>query len=383
MKRLQTEMSSEVRSQQAEISHLQKEFQDKNEEIESILLNSVSNVRQFMTENKEMKNLEEKIKELEKQIKQKNYETEELREKHEQTLGNMKELEETSTNMITEITRGVGEKLALAKSREKDFSLVEEKNLHLVEDVSRLEKQIVQMNGDHFKVREDLGENLKSQAEMILQKDEEIGKLKGQVGNLTKRFKDKVKEIQETLSKYNETLKSKNQEISEKTTELATLKVVEGNQGKLIKMLKESVTKMNNEKDQSKERERDLEARLQSSINEAEEVKLDLEAKLVAKENEMKAKLSILKTSRGPRSLKRQSTEVAPVKLNSPEKKLKLEINRASFVSPLDMFRFPVFEILEDPITKRMMEEEKQKSQVWPIVPFFKNSFLVDLLAII
>ena len=54
-----------------------------------------------------------------------------------------------------------------------------------------------------------------------------------------------------------------------------------------------------------------------------------------------------------------------------------------SFVSPLNMIRFPFFEILEDPITKRMMEEEKQKSQDWPIVPFFRNSFLVDLLAII
>ena len=52
-----------------------------------------------------MKNLEEKIKELEKQTKQKNHETVELREKHEQTLGNMKELEETSTIMISEMEK--------------------------------------------------------------------------------------------------------------------------------------------------------------------------------------------------------------------------------------------------------------------------------------
>ena len=400
------EISAEVETQQGEISHLRKELQDKNEEIESILLNSVSKetfvrtqfqsltteVQQLRTENKEKKCLEERVKELEKLIKQKKYETEELKERHELTLGNMKELEETSTNMIAEITRGVGEKLSFAKTREKDFALVEEKNLHLVEEVSRLEKQIVQLNGDHFKVREDLSENLKTQAETILQKDEEIGKLKGQVGNLTKRFKDKVKEIQETLSKYNETLKSKNQEITEKSTEISNLKVIEGNQGKLIKMLKESVQNMTNEKEKSKERENELEAQLQACKNEADEVKFDLEAKLAEKKSE----ISGSKLKRGPRSnkkknRKRKAIEGALVKVNSPEKKLKLEINRdlikykeAQIIFPLNMIRLPSLDILEDPILKRMVETEKAcKSQNWPIVPFFKNQLLVDLLEII
>ena len=403
------EMSAEAETQQGEISHLQKELQDKNEEIESILLNSVSKetfvltqfqsltteVRQLRTESKEKKGLEDKVKELEKLIKQKNHETEELREKHEQTLGNMKELEETSTNMIAEITKGVGEKLSLAKTREKDFALVEEKNLRLVEEVARLEKQIVQLNGDHFKVREDLSENLKTQAETILQRDEEIGKLKGQVGNLTKRFKDKVREIQETLSKYNETLKSKNQEITEKSTEINSLKVVEGNQGKLIKMLKESVQKMNNEKEKSKERETDLEAKLQACKNEAEEVKLDLEAELA--EAKKQKEISDLKVKRGPKfkknNKKRKTNEVSQDKVPSPEKKLKLDINRdlikpkeARFIFPLDIIQLPFFEILEDPILKRMIETEKEnayKSQNWPIVPYFRNQLLVDLLEII
>ena len=404
------EISAEVETQQGEISHLRKELQDKNEEIESILLNSVSKetfvrtqfqsltteVQQLRTENKEKKCLEERVKELEKLIKQKKYETEELKERHELTLGNMKELEETSTNMIAEITRGVGEKLSLAKTREKDFALVEEKNLHLVEEVSRLEKQIVQLNGDHFKVREDLSENLKTQAETILQKDEEIGKLKGQVGTLTKRFKDKVKEIQETLSKYNETLKSKNQEITEKSTEISNLKVIEGNQGKLIKMLKESVQKMNNEKEKSKERENDLEAQLQACKNEAEEVKLDLEAKLAEKKTEISgSKLKRRPRSNKKKNMKRKAMEGALVKVKSPEKKLKLEINRdlikyqeAQFIFPLDMIRLPSFDILEDPILKRQRMVETQrinsyKSHNWPIVPFYKNQLLVDLLEII
>lgn len=400
------EISAEVETQQGEISHLRKELQDKNEEIESILLNSVSKetfvrtqfqtltseVRQLRTENKEKRCLEERVKELERLVKQKKHETEELKEKHELTLGNMKELEETSTNMIAEITRGVGEKLSLAKTREKDFALVEEKNLHLVDEVSRLEKQIVQLNGDHFKVREDLSENLKTQAETILQKDEEIGKLKGQVGNLTKRFKDKVKEIQETLSKYNETLKSKNQEITEKSAEISNLRVIEGNQGKLLKMLKESVQKMNNEKMKYKEKENNLEAQLQACKNEAEEVKLDLEAKLAEKQT----KISGSKQKRGPRSRKknsrkRKAVEGALVKVNSPEKKLKLEINRelirckdAQFIYPLDLIRLSSF--VRDPILKRIVETEEEKaskSKNWPIVPFFKNQFLVDLLEII
>ena len=115
------EMSAEAETQQGEISHLQKELQDKNEEIESILLNSVSKetfvrtqfqsltteVRQLRTESKEKKGLEDKVKELEKLIKQKNHETEELREKHEQTLGNMKELEETIADLEKTIDEAV------------------------------------------------------------------------------------------------------------------------------------------------------------------------------------------------------------------------------------------------------------------------------------
>ena len=138
------------------------------------------------------------------------------------------------------------------------MSLVEEKNLHLVGEVSKLEKQMIQLNDDHFKAREELSNKFKEQAATLVQRDEEVVKLKAQVGNLTKRFKDKVKEIQETLSKYNETLKTKNLEIGEKVSEINDLKEIEASQGKLIKMLKESVTKLSDEKLKVKTREEEL-----------------------------------------------------------------------------------------------------------------------------
>ena len=159
-------------------------------------------------------------------------------------------------------------------------------------------------------------------------------------------------------------------------------------------MLKESVQKMNNEKEKSKEREADLEAQLQACKNEAEEVKLDLEAELA--EAKKQKEISDLKVKRGPNfkknNKKRKTNEVSQDKLPSPEKKLKLDFNRdllkakqARFIFPLDMIRLPLFEIPEDPFLKRMRDTEKEKaykSQNWPIVPYFRNQLLVDLLEI-
>ena len=153
---------------------------------------------------------------------------------------------------------------------------------------------------------------------------------------------------------------------------------------------------MNNEKEKSKERESELEAQLQACRNEAEEVKLDLEAKLAEKKTEISgSKLKRRPRSNKKKNMKRKAMEGALVKVKSPEKKLKLEINRdlikykeAQFIFPLDMIRLPSFDILEDPILERQRMVETQrvnsyKSQNWPIVPFFKNQLLVDLLEII
>ena len=129
--------------------------------------------------------------------------------------------------------------------------------------------------------------------------------------------------------------------------------------------------------------------------NEAEEVKLDLEAELA--EAKKQKEISDLKVKRGPKfkknNKKRKTNEVSQDKVPSPEKKLKLDINRdlikpkeARFIFPLDIIQLPFFEILEDPILKRMIETEKEnayKSQNWPIVPYFRNQLLVDLLEII
>merc|ERR1712029_144934 len=124
-----------------------------------------------------------------------------------------------------------------------------------LDSVSKLEKQIVLLSGESSAAKEEFSGKFKEQAAVLVQKDEEIVKLKAQVGNIQKRFRDKVREVQETLSKYNETLKTKNQEIAEYTLELNKLKGNDAAQGKIITMLKESVTKLNNEKAKWAEKE--------------------------------------------------------------------------------------------------------------------------------
>jgi len=395
------EMSSEVEKQRSEISYLEQELRDKNDEIESILLNSVSKetfirnqfqsltseVRKLRSEDKEKKSFEEKIKDLEKQLKAKTYETEDWKSKFEQNESKMKELEETSTNMIGEITKGVGEKLALAKSREKDLALIEEKNMYLVEEVAKLEKQIIQLNNDHFEVREDLSNKLKEQTASIVFRDEELVKLKTQNGNLTKRFKEKVKEIQETLSKYNETLKIKNLEIGEKSKEISSLKEVESSQGKLITMLKESVTKLTSEKTLMKIKEEELSKKLADSDSKFSQMKSEFESKMNTKP---KNTIKDTKLKKNPSKRKAATKHVKTMERLPSPKKLKLDINKEVFKQPffeltLDLYRLPAFEMLKVPSISDLppVQTQTTESSNWPLVPYYTNSLLVDLLNII
>ena len=402
-----TEMSAEMEKQRSDISHLEKELRDKNDEIENILLNSVSKetfvrtqfqnltneVRQLREENMEKKSLQERVKELEKQLKSKSFENDEWKEKYNQTVVNMKELEETSTNMIGEITKGVGEKLALAKSREKELSLVEEKNLHLVGEVSKLEKQMIQLNDDHFKAREELSNKFKEQAATLVQRDEEVVKLKAQVGNLTKRFKDKVKEIQETLSKYNETLKTKNLEIGEKVSEINDLKEIEASQGKLIKMLKESVTKLSDEKVKMKTKEEELVKKLSDNQEELESMKVDLEKRYTERsESDVKSsKESIVESkamsnSKAKPSKRKSSKQMSSTEVVLPSKKLKIELHpevftTPRFLSPLDMLRLPLFEFPDASCANIISQTTTVTERPsWPLIPYYSNPLLVDLL---
>jgi len=398
------DMTKEVQRQNSEISYLEKELQDKNDEIESILLNSVSKetfvrtqfqnltteVRKLRAEDCDKKSLMSKIKELEKQLKNKNHETEEWKEKLQQTLGNMKELEETSTNMIGEITKGVGEKLAQAKKREGDMAFIEEKNVFLLDSVSKLEKQIVLLSGESSAAKEEFSGKFKEQAAVLVQKDEEIVKLKAQVGNIQKRFRDKVREVQETLSKYNETLKTKNQEIAEYTLELSKLKENDSAQGKLITMLKESVTKLNNEKAKWSEKENTYKQKIENSDREVGEMKKRLEQR--KKNDEINAPGSKVIAKRGPKSkqLKRKATELHfnPMSVNSSNiatKKFRIElsddIRRTLSVSPLDTLKMPLFEkILQQSKKEKPIVIESKENVSWPIVPYYSNPLLVDLL---
>merc|ERR1712228_12595 len=76
-------------------------------------------------------------------------------------------------------------------------------------------------------------------------------------------------------------------------------------------------------------------------------------------------------------------------RLPSP-KKLKLDINKEVFKQPffeltLDLYRLPAFEMLKVPSISDLppVQTPTIESFNWPLVPYYTNSLLVDLLNII
>merc|ERR1719318_812111 len=164
-----SELTTEVNEKKNEANYLAKELQDKNDEIESILLNSVSKetfvrtqfqsltseVRKLKLEKADAIALQEKIRELESKLRKKNYEAEDWKMKYDSSQTLLKEkdeelkgLEETSTKMIGDITKGIGEKLALSKTRELELKHTLEKNERLEADLKELGQTFKQQNDD-------------------------------------------------------------------------------------------------------------------------------------------------------------------------------------------------------------------------------------------
>jgi len=286
------DLTTEVKGKKTEVKCLEKELHDKNNEIENILLNSVSKetfirtqfqsltseVRKLKQEKADVKALNEKVIELEIKLRNKGHEADDFKEKYEYSQSMLKkkgeelgDLEEMSTKMIGDITKGIGEKLAVAKAKELELKSTLEKNEILESDLEELGKtfkhqneDLIRIKGEEKKINEQLSSKNAELAESVQDRDEEIVKLKGQVNNLTKRFREKVKEIQETLSKYNETLKSKNEEIAEKAQDIIELKEHQATLGHLITKLKDSNGKQLEDIAQLKE----VEAILRTNISE-------------------------------------------------------------------------------------------------------------------
>ena len=385
------DLSACVLHQQTETKSLERELADKNEEIESILLNSVSKetfvrnqfqsliseVRQLRTDKADKKEMQERIKELEKQLRKKSHETEDWKEKYEQSLKDVKELEETSTNMIGEITKGIREKLAVAKAKEEELALVEEKNTFFIGEVSKLEKQIIQLNEGHSQVREDLKQRLDDKVKEVSGREQEIVKLKGQVGSLTKRFKEKVKEIQETLSKYNETLKMKNSEISERDVKISELSDMQSTQGNLITMLKDSVSKMNIERSEFISVEQELREKLKCCNEELQDTKIKME--------EIKAEaIRPVKRKRVQEKTKERVSKARKLLAieHSPDRSLPsltCPPDLTSILGPLlDLYRFPA---MEHQVEREIQAgSEGNVEQNWPLVPYYTHP-VIEMLS--
>eukprot|EP00092_Neocalanus_flemingeri_P001142 GFUD01001216.1.p1 GENE.GFUD01001216.1~~GFUD01001216.1.p1 ORF type:complete len:1061 (+),score=343.61 GFUD01001216.1:137-3319(+) len=396
------DLTTEVKEKKTEVKYLEKELQDKNDELESILLNSVSKetfirtqfqgltseVRKLKQERSDEQALHEKIRQLEKNLRKKGYEAVDWKEKYEssQTMLTKKDqelgqLEEMSTKMVGDITKGIGEKLAAAKARELEFKARElefkttlEKNESLEFDLQELGKTFKQQNEDLVRIKEEekiLNEQLSVKngdlTENVKERDEEIAKLKGQVNNLTKRFREKVKEIQETLSKYNITLQSKNNELADKGQEISEMKEHKATQGHLIEKLKDSIGKQLQDIIQLKNTEETLRTDISGQKAMFEEYKINHKIEVERQSNERifftDKNVIDLSTKRG------KPEEQKALENFSHEPQLLFALNiLPSFESPFSM-QFPVQ--VPSPLLRLGYN--------WPLVSYQPNNLLLNL----
>merc|ERR1712048_1175191 len=159
-----------------------------------------------------------------------------------------------------------------------------------------------------------------------------------------------------------------------------------GSQGKLIKMLKESVTKLTSEKTLLKIKEEELSKNLEDNDIKFRQLRSEFESKLNTKSQKV-LKGTKTKKNSGKRKAHTKHNVKIEKKLPSP-KKLKLDINKDLFKQPLfefnlDLYRLPVFEILKAPIISHLPPVQKHSESInWPLVPYYAKPLLVELLDI-
>ena len=267
-------------------------MKNKNEEIESILLNLVSKetfirtqfqkhqneIKVLKAEKEQSKEKEEAMVEMKKEVRAKEEEVEDMKEQVkttqalvEQSRLEMRKLQDKSTKIIGDITKGVGVKLAEAKANEQalkdavDRAAVLEENFKEMFTKYEEAEKAREKQGQEFKelkeAAQTVSKELKATNDDLLNEGlllkEENEKLKEQQKVLTKKFRAKVKDIQETLSNFNEKMKEKNAEVS-------TLQASKDAQALELEKVKEEADIQQKIIAELKERESDLMADLEA-----------------------------------------------------------------------------------------------------------------------
>ena len=242
------DLEAAIQRQRTEADATKCDLKNKNEEIESILLNLVSKetfirtqfqklqneIKVLKAEKEQSKEMEEQMVEMKKEVRGKEEEVEDMREEVkstqalvEQSRLEMRKLQDKSTKIIGDITKGIGAKLAEAKSTEATLKDAVERAAVLEENFKEMftkyeqAEKAKEKQAEEFKelkeAAQTVSKELKATNQDLLSEGlllkEENGKLKEQQVKLTKKFRMKVKDIQETLSNFNEKMKEKNSEI--------------------------------------------------------------------------------------------------------------------------------------------------------------------------
>ena len=242
------DLEAALQRQRSETDATKSDLKNKNEEIESILLNLVSKetfirtqfqklqneIKVLKAEKEQSKETVEEMVEMKKGVRAKEEEVEDMKEEVkatqalvEQSRLEMRNLQDKSTKIIGDITKGIGAKMAEAKSTEATLKDAVERATVLEENFKEMftkyeqAEKAKEKQGEEFKefkeAAKTVSKELKATNQDLLSEGlllkEENGKLKEQQVKLTKKFRMKVKDIQETLSNFNEKMKEKNAEI--------------------------------------------------------------------------------------------------------------------------------------------------------------------------
>merc|ERR1719233_520019 len=139
--------------------------------------------------------------------------------------------------MIGDITKGIGEKLAVAKTKEQELKVSLEKNVTMESDLDELGRRFKQLNDDLTRIKAEdkatndaLSEKCTELAKSVKRKDEEVFMIRSENDNLIIKMEGQT-----------ETIKTTNKEIVDQAQEISKLKEENGDKLKLIRTLEDTV----------------------------------------------------------------------------------------------------------------------------------------------
>ena len=288
-----SDLKEALNRRNADIEAIKVELGQKNDEIESVLLNCVSKETFIRTqfqklgnEIKELKADKEKSKELVEEMaemktisRRKDEEVEDMKAEvkatHclvEKSKIEMKDLQDKSTKIIGDITKGIGAKLADAKIKEAELEEAKYREKVLENDLKDMVTKVDEQTEEENKTKEEnqkVNDALSSSNNELNSKIEELKATNKDLLEEGTQFKDdnvKLRERQEKLKikfrtkvqDINDSLKNYHENLGKKSKELLAINEVKQAMEENIVSLEETVENQDSEIKKLREREEEL-----------------------------------------------------------------------------------------------------------------------------